>query len=289
MRTMRFSWAAAVLIGALTLSCTQKPRRVTLAYTPDLVSLTATLTMKAFLQEHLGHPVGMLPVESAGDLWKAVADGEADATVSAWLPTRHNYLYEQYQDSVTDLGPHMTGTRLGMVVIGDADIDSISQLKGRSEDFTGQILVPAGDRIALDKANQAVTVYDLSEKYRIVPVSEEAMARFGDHPVGRPAVAVTWTPTELTALHANHIRWLIDRLENFTAQGGIHTVVHAGRVEDRTDLRKLLDHFAWERKQLDSLTSVVARDTASRYDHARAWAEKNALALDVWLGGEADL
>lgn len=62
-------------------------------------------------------------------MWVGVANGDADASVAAWLPVTHADYYNEYQDKLVDLGPNLEGARIGLVVPAYMDIKSIEDLK----------------------------------------------------------------------------------------------------------------------------------------------------------------
>lgn len=78
--------------------------------------------------ESVGYKVKLLQVD-AGPMWAGIADGSGDAMVGAWLPTTHANYYAEYEGKFEDLGPNLTGTKLGLVVPSYMDIDSIEDLK----------------------------------------------------------------------------------------------------------------------------------------------------------------
>ncbi|HLR43366.1 MAG TPA: glycine betaine ABC transporter substrate-binding protein [Pseudogracilibacillus sp.] len=77
--------------------------------------------------EELGYDVKVTPLDNAV-MWEAVATGEADGMVAAWLPGTHGDLFEQYEDDLIDLGPNLEGAKIGLVVPEYMDIDSIEDL-----------------------------------------------------------------------------------------------------------------------------------------------------------------
>ena len=83
--------------------------------------------MIGLVLEDLGYDVTVTPLDNAV-MWEAVATGEADAMVAAWLPGTHGDLFEQYQDELIDLGPNLEGAKIGLVVPEYMDIDSIEDL-----------------------------------------------------------------------------------------------------------------------------------------------------------------
>ncbi|WP_017729517.1 glycine betaine ABC transporter substrate-binding protein [Halalkalibacterium ligniniphilum] len=88
----------------------------------------ASTNMIAKVLESIGYTVEMNPMEG-GFMWAAVANGEADAMVAAWLPGTHAAYYEDYQDDVVDLGANLEGAKIGLVVPAYMEIDSIEDLQ----------------------------------------------------------------------------------------------------------------------------------------------------------------
>ena len=86
--------------------------------------------MIGLVLEDLGYNVEVTPLDNAV-MWEAVATGEADAMVAAWLPGTHGDLYEQYKDDLIDLGPNLEGAKIGLVVPSYMDIDSIEDLEAK--------------------------------------------------------------------------------------------------------------------------------------------------------------
>lgn len=78
----------------------------------------------------LGYDVTITPLDNAV-MWQAVANGDADAMVAAWLPATHGELYEEYGDQIVDLGPNLEGAKIGLVVPAYMDIDSIEDLEAK--------------------------------------------------------------------------------------------------------------------------------------------------------------
>jgi glycine betaine/proline transport system substrate-binding protein len=78
--------------------------------------------------ESIGFEVELIQVD-AGPMWAGIASGSGDALTGAWLPTTHADYYAEYEGKFKDLGPNITGTKLGLVVPSYMDIDSIEDLK----------------------------------------------------------------------------------------------------------------------------------------------------------------
>ncbi|SDC56413.1 glycine betaine ABC transporter substrate-binding protein [Shouchella lonarensis] len=94
--------------------------------------VASTNVIKLVLEE-IGYNVQLSEVESAF-MWQALANGEADASVAAWLPDTHASYYADYKDDIEDLGKNLDGEpKTGLVVPKYMDIDSIEDLKAEKE------------------------------------------------------------------------------------------------------------------------------------------------------------
>ncbi|MFP7168740.1 glycine betaine ABC transporter substrate-binding protein [Terribacillus sp. 7520-G] len=106
-------------------------QEVSLVYVEWDSEVASTNVLKVVLDD-LGYKTKITPLDNA-IMWQAVAQGEADATASAWLPTTHGDLYEQYKDQVVDLGASLEGARTGLVVPSYVDADSIEDLEPKDK------------------------------------------------------------------------------------------------------------------------------------------------------------
>jgi len=66
----------------------------------------ASTNVIGLVLEDMGYKVTLTQVE-AGPMWAAVASGDADAIVAAWLPGTHKKYMEDYKGQVEDLGPNL--------------------------------------------------------------------------------------------------------------------------------------------------------------------------------------
>ncbi|QQK76215.1 glycine/betaine ABC transporter [Salicibibacter cibarius] len=88
----------------------------------------STVGMMVPVLEDMGYDVELTNVE-ANYMYSAVADGDVDAMISAWLPNTHGAYYDPIEDDVENLGANMDGeAALGLVVPEYMDIDSIEDL-----------------------------------------------------------------------------------------------------------------------------------------------------------------
>ena len=171
-----------------------KSQPVRIAYVEWSSAVASANVVKDVLESKLGYKVRLIPV-SAAAMWQAVAVGDADALLSAWLPTTHAAYYKRFHTQVDDLGPNLTGTKIGLVVPDYVTIDSITQLEANKARFDGKIIgIDPGAGI-MDKTEKALKAYDL-KGFNLVSGSGATMgAALGDAIQNKKWMVVTgWTP-----------------------------------------------------------------------------------------------
>lgn len=100
--------------------------KIKLAYVAWDTEIASTNIIGLVLED-MGYDVTLTQVE-AGPMWAAVASGDADAIVAAWLPGTHAKYMTDYEGQLEDLGPNLEGARIGLVVPAYMEINSIEDL-----------------------------------------------------------------------------------------------------------------------------------------------------------------
>ncbi|WP_431800261.1 glycine betaine ABC transporter substrate-binding protein [Halobacillus andaensis] len=88
----------------------------------------ASTHVVAEVMQNQGFEVSVTQLDN-GPMWEAVASGEADGMVAAWLPATHGDQFEQHQDNLEDTGVNLEGAKVGLVVPDYMDVDSIEDLE----------------------------------------------------------------------------------------------------------------------------------------------------------------
>ncbi len=99
-----------------------------IAYVAWASEIASANVIKAVLNEQ-GFNTEIKQLDN-GVMWQAVAEGEADGMVAAWLPGTHGDLYDSYKDQLEDLGANLEGAKIGLVVPSYMEVSSIEDLKG---------------------------------------------------------------------------------------------------------------------------------------------------------------
>ncbi|MCK8516388.1 glycine betaine ABC transporter substrate-binding protein [Methylonatrum kenyense] len=273
-----FTAAAAGALLVTSLSAAAEGR-INLAYVEWDSEVASTKVVRVVLEE-AGYDVRTTSV-SAAAMWQAVASGDQDAMVAAWLPTTHASYLEQTEDRIVDLGPNLDGTRIGLVVPDYVGIDSIEELNEHADRFNGRIIgIDPGAGI-MSTTEQAIEEYGLTD-LRLMDGSDATMtAALRDAIRNEEWVIVTgWTP------HWKEGRWDLKYLDDPNGVYGgdeqIHTIVRQGLEEDHPTAYQILDNFYWEAEQMAELM-VMNAEGGDPYDNARQWVEENRDLVEKWL------
>jgi len=101
--------------------------KVSLAYVAWDSEIASTNVVGHVL-ESIGYEVELVQLE-AGPMFAAVASGDADALVAAWLPLTHADYVEEYGEDMESLGTNLEGAKTGLVVPSYVEADSIEDLQ----------------------------------------------------------------------------------------------------------------------------------------------------------------
>lgn len=253
---------------------------VHLAYVEWSSEVASTNVVRAVL-EQAGYEVKMTSL-SAAAMWQAVASGDADAIVAAWLPTTHADYMERVGDEVVDLGPNLDGTKLGLVVPAYSDVDSIAELDANANAFDGKItgIDPGAGIMGLTE--EVVDSYELQEMDIQSGSGATMTAALASAIQNEENIVVTgWTP------HWKFARWDLKYLEDpKNVYGGaeqIHTIARQGLEEEMPEAYAILDAFEWTPEQMGEVMLMNQEEDADPYENAKQWVEENQDLVQEWL------
>ena len=271
--------AAMVLIGGAvyyTLS-QDESRQVTLSSLQWDSEIASGNVVKEVLED-LGYDVKSSYLDVAV-MFSAVANGEADGSVAPWLPVTQGAIFEQYKDSVVDLGPNLTGAQNGITVPTYMDVDSIAELSNEA----GQVITgiePGAGITGLTE--EAFEVYDNLAGWTQKTSSTGAMTvELGQAIAKEEEIVFTgWTP------HWMFERYDLKMLEDpKNVMGEGETIVSLARIgleEDMPEVYKVLDNFNWELADMQSVMLEMSEGVAPEVA-ARNWIDANPDKVESWL------
>ncbi|AHF05181.1 glycine/betaine ABC transporter substrate-binding protein [Marichromatium purpuratum 984] len=242
----------------------------------------ASVNVVRVVLEDLGYEVKTSSVSVAA-MWQALAAGDVDAMVAAWLPTTHQHYLDQVADEVVDLGPNLEGTRIGLVVPSYVEIDSIAELNAAAARFDGEIIGIDPSAGLMKKTELAMEAYGIDQLDLVESTGAIMTAVLGDAIEDGDWVVVTgWTPHWKFARY--DLKYLEDPENVFGGAERIHTFTRQGLAEEMPEAVAVLDNFHWTPEQMAELMVMNQQDKRSDpYDNARRWVEAHPEVVEAWL------
>ncbi len=273
-------------------------KTVKLAYVEWSSEIASSNVVKAVLQEKMDIRCEIISMK-ADEMWKAVAEGEVDAMVAAWLPLTHKNYFEEYKCDLIDLGPNLKGAKIGLVIPNVSlgrqtaatglrntpyiKADSIPDLKKYRDKFHYRIVGIDPESGVMQKTREAIEAYGLSS-YELIPGSEVSMTAELAHAIQRQKwiVVTGWVP------HWKFARWELKFLKDpkgiFGGEESIHTMVREGLKEDMPEVYEFLDNFSWEPQDMGQLMIWIHDDDGMYpYDKALRFLRGNSELVNSWL------
>lgn len=283
---MRFT--LKVLLTALAVLLFAAPsafaaKKVTLAYVEWDCAVASTNVARAVLQEKLGYDVEILPVAAAA-MWQAVATGDVDGMVTAWLPVTHKTYADRLQGKYENLGPIVGGAKLGWAVPKYVTIDSIADLNKHADKFGGRVYgIDPGSGL-MQLSEEALEEYKLKD-FELMEGSGATMtAALADAIKNKQWVVVTaWSPHWMFGRW--ELKYLVDPKGTLGGEEHIDTIVRKDLRKDMPEVYAFMDRFQWESP--DQLQMVMAwnqKPGADPYENAMRFINENPKLVNKWLG-----
>lgn len=255
---------------------------VKLVYVEWSSCTAATNVVKAVLEKQ-GYDVETISVSGAA-MYSALANGDADATVCAWLPTTHANYYAKTRDRLDNLGPNMHGTKLGLVVPDYVPVDSIPGLKDKADKFDDRIvgIDPGAGEMGLTE--KVIKQYDLPLK--LVSGSGATMTAALKSAIDNHKwiVVTGWTP------HWMWARWKLKYLSDpkgiFGGAENIDTLVRKGLKKDMPKAYGILDAFHWTPADMQQVMAANQEPGADAAANASKWVKSHAALVSAWTSAK---
>lgn len=285
MKQLLTKCAAVLFIMALSLTmlapaAMAEGKKVKLAYVEWACATASTNLVKAAIEEHLKDKVEVIPV-SAAAMWQAVASGDVDAMVTAWLPVTHGQYLDKVKDKVEDLGPIMGGAKIGLVVPKYVTIDSIDQLEANADKFKGKIIgIDPGAGI-MSKTEQVLKDYDLKD-FKLVEGSDATMcAALADAYKHKEWVAITgWTPHWMFGRF--DLKYLKDPKNVFGAEETINCIARKGLQKDMPKVYAFLKNYKLPMADLQKVMAMN-QENDKPLENAKKFIADNPDLVKTWF------
>ena len=270
--------ATALAISGFAAGAHAQTKTVKLAYVEWSDAVVATNILTKVL-EGKGYRVTTTPLAAAA-MWQAVATGEADAMVAAWLPATHASYYGQLKDKVDLLGPNVAGAKIGWAVPKYSSLASIEDLKTKGAEVDGKVIgidPGAGLMKASDKA-----IKDYALPVKLVDGSDATMtAALKDaYDRKKDIVVTTWTPHWMFGRY--ELKYLADPKGVFGGEETVNTVARKGLEKDMPEVYAILKNFKLSLEDEQKVMLQNEEKGVKPADTAAAWVKANPDKVKVW-------
>jgi methyl-accepting chemotaxis protein len=217
-------------------------RDIRIAYPPWDSEIATTFIFKHLYFQLTGEHLEPVEVEALADdeIFDAIADGHLDAAFSYFEGLSEDML-AKYPDKLVALADH-TVARMGFVVPPYLSIRSISDLKGRENEFDKQIIGIEYEKMRM-WSEQALTQYNID--MTITKTNTQAMLKTIETAISRqqPVIAIGWEPHWM--MDEWNLHFLDDPKGAFNAYRRVRTVARADLRQEHPTLVKIMTAFSW--------------------------------------------
>lgn len=250
---------------------------VNLAYVEWDSEVASTNVIAEVLKEQ-GYKVNITPLDNA-IMWKSVANGEADAMVSAWLPTTHASQYAQYKDQLVDLGSNLDNVRVGLVVPDYMNVNSIADLSNQAQSTITGVEPGAG---VVKAAENTLKTYPNLKNWKLSTSSTGAMTIALEQALkNKEEIVITgWSPHWMFAKYG--LKYLEDPKGSMGKTEAIHTITRKGLKKDMPAVNKILDKFHWTQADMEEVMLDINNGTSPE-QAAKTWVKKHQKTVAEWV------
>ncbi|WP_288585434.1 glycine betaine ABC transporter substrate-binding protein [uncultured Methylobacterium sp.] len=254
-------------------------KQVRLAYVEWADAVVATNILKLALEEK-GYEVKTIPLAAAA-MWQAVATGDADASVAAWLPVTQGAYYEKLKNRLELIGPNVTGAKIGWAVPATSPLNSIEDLKTKAAEVDGKVIGIDPGAGVMKTSEAVIKAYGLPVK--LLDGSDATMTSALKDAIRRKQdiVVTAWTPHWMFARY--QLKYLADPKQVFGGEESVNTLARKGLKEDMPEVYGILKKFKLGLKDEEAVMAENEEKGAKPAETAAKWIAANRATVDGWL------
>lgn len=251
-------------------------KTVKLAYMEWDDSVSSTNLVAEVLKQ-MGYTVEMTPLDNA-IVWQSVANKQADAMVSAWLPLTHGPQYDKYKNQIDVLGANLTGAQSGLVVPSYMNVNSVEDLSNQAKKTITGIEPGAG---IMTNAEKAMSQYSNLSGWNLMSSSTGAMTASLDKAYkNKDEIVITgWAPHWMFTKY--DLKFLNDPKQVISSPETINTVARQGLKNDKPEVYKVLKNFKWDMKDIGDVMFDMNNGKKAN-QAAKDWIAKNQDKVNSW-------
>ncbi|AET66121.1 ABC-type proline/glycine betaine transport system, periplasmic component [Desulfosporosinus orientis DSM 765] len=213
---------------------------IKIAYNEYLESNFQLEVLKELIKRKLGFAAEGILVNNQ-EIFRMVAEGKADFSVSAMLPSCQA-LEMEYQGQLENLGLNLEGCMLGLVVPSYVKINSIAELSGKGSKFKNKIYSLQRRTNLGRMAGEVLESYELTG-FTIEYNEEKAMLEALHRAIkSKEWIVITgWQPHSMFGIY--DLKYLQDPRKVFGEEDHCATLVRHGLKQENRELYEIVKDF----------------------------------------------
>ena len=254
-------------------------KKIELGYVNWAGTVAETFVTKAVLEKKLNYDVKTTMV-GAGPVYSALAQGDIDAFLGAWLPITHRNYINEYENEIIKSGPNYLGAKIGLVVPDYVDINSIEELNENKDKFDGKIVGIDPGAGVMEATHEAIKKYNLDMK--VMASSGPAMVgALKDAIENKEWIVVTgWNPHYKFARY--DLKFLNDSKNVYGQKENIYSFHHPSLAQEHPQVVNYLHDFRMTSQQLGEVMGLIA-DGMEAEKAGVKWVKENNDIVEDWL------
>lgn len=255
-----------------------KPDEVTIYYANWSESVAMVKVVEIALED-AGIPVKTVMTDPE-ETFAALARGDGDIMLEAWLPNTHKDYWKKYSDKLEKIGPSFGEASTGIVVPEYVDINSIDELNAHKDKFHGKIVgIGSGAGVHKD-TERAIRDYNLDFE-QVTTSGPEMLDALGKAVNNEYWVAVTgWKP---------HHKWVQYNLKYLDDPKGIYSdetsyiLARKGFTAKYPGFKTFLENMFFDEILLYELMLTLETGNKDKETLANNWYKDRKTIIRSWM------
>ena len=275
-----------ILFLLFLLSCNRAPKQNTLriGYTDFSFDQAIVFVLKGILDQQPNLIVELYKVPEA-TLFSALASGELDVGISAWMPNTHKSYLEMYPYEIRQHSMITDSLGLYLVVPDYADLDSIEELRNFSTLLRNTILIPESQNAIYSQGSDVLSDYGLNT-FSLQEASWDNIISFVDESIRNNAGFAFISLRPHHSFRRYNLKTLQDPLRSLGNYEQAYIIVNSSLPENMPLISDFLQQVYFSLNDIEYLMEMNQVLGSEPYENALRWINQNTRMINRWLLGD---
>ncbi|SES01261.1 glycine betaine ABC transporter substrate-binding protein [Salipaludibacillus aurantiacus] len=215
-------------------------------------------------------------------IFEGLMNEDIDFFMDAWLPYTEEELWARYEDHLQKVTTSYEEVPLGWVVPTYVEEDSIAELKGKADNFNGNVVTIDPGAGIVSISEEVLEGYDLEDEYTLMTSSEPAMMADVEEKIRNeePVVFTGWRPHSMFAKF--DLKFLEDEEEYFKTDN-VYVISYNGIEDKYPEVYNIVSEWSIEVADLEAMMLEYEEEDRPFEESAEDWIEANRDQVDAMI------